>query len=127
MFEAPIGIHDVLFQHLRQRTAPDVERGEREHVDARVVVFVGAAGLVARPRGPLARLVARPVGPVGLAPERAFQSLVWRSRWSHVMVRLCGVSNEIQKIRRAEAVGFVAGWNRVVEPESAEHTRAPCR
>ena len=64
-------VHDLFLEHLRQRLAPEVERGERQHVHARVVVLVDRAGLVAWPRLPLVELVGRPVGPVGLAPERA--------------------------------------------------------
>jgi len=36
-------IHDVLAQDLRQRTTPDLERGECQRVDANVVVLVHGA------------------------------------------------------------------------------------
>src|SRR5688572_9947185 len=69
---SPDRIHHQLLEHLRQRTPPDVERGEREHVDAHVVVFVRAPGLEPRARSPLGRLATRAIRPLRLPPERAF-------------------------------------------------------
>ena len=86
--------HHVLAQHLRQRPAPHLQRGERHHVDAHVVV------LEVRPRLPqlalrpvLGRVADRTISPVRLAPQVPCQSLVCRSRWSHLIFALCSDSN----------------------------------
>ena len=62
-------LHDVLAQHRRQRTAPDLQRGQRQHVHTHIVVLVHSARCDARPCAPLGRCAGGPVGPIRLAPE----------------------------------------------------------
>ena len=89
--------------------------------------FQARAGLVARPRGPLTRLVAGPVGPVGLAPERAFpvaglaQQVVPRDG---PVVRRFERDTENPACRGCR---ICCRPEPRCRPESAEHTRAPCR
>ena len=65
-------LHDLLAQKLRQRPPQHLQRGEREHVDARIVVLVARAGLAQLAIRPVGwRLTLRAIRPVGLAPDRA--------------------------------------------------------
>jgi hypothetical protein len=63
-------VHDRLPQHLGQGPTPDVEGGEREHVDPDVVVLVHGARLVALADHVLREVAFRAIGPVRLAPQR---------------------------------------------------------
>ena len=108
------GVHDAFLQYLRQRTAPDIERGERQHVHANVVVLVHAARLVARPRGPFTRLVARPVGPVGLAPQRAFPVAHLAQQVVPGDGAVVRGFKQIEEIGRAEGIRLVARRGRSV-------------
>src|SRR5262245_65853881 len=62
-------IHDLLFEHLRQRPPPKVQSSERERVHARIVVFVERSCLVARPRVAFVGLVVWWVRLVGRSPS----------------------------------------------------------
>src|SRR5262245_18831480 len=63
------GIHNLLFEHLRQRPPPEVQRSESQHVHPGIVVFVDGASLIARSREPLVRFVGRPVPPSQACPK----------------------------------------------------------
>ena len=63
-------VHYILFQHLRHRPTPHIERRERERVNAYRCIcrpFRRSAATLAIPP-----VSGRPVRPVGLAPQRPF-------------------------------------------------------
>ena len=108
-------VHDVVLEHLRQRTPPYAQRRQRQRVDPHVVVFVDAARRVARPGEPLRGIRLGPVCPVRLAPQGAFpvahlpQHVIPRDR---AIVR--GLERR-EQIGDGKALGLVATSDRIVD------------
>ena len=87
-------LHDLLAQVFGQRPAQHVQGGEREHVDARVVVLVTRARLAQLAIRPIGRRLALgPIGPVGLAPDRSLPVARLAKQVLPRDLELCGPSN----------------------------------
>lgn len=66
------GVHNILFDDLRQGSSPYAGGGEGEGVDANVIVFIYCAGGIAGAGGPGVGFAGGSICPVRLSPECAF-------------------------------------------------------